>query len=48
VGLDTLFDATYKHEGGATCRQCDTSYVADREPWRQELVVHYSTIALGN
>jgi nucleoside phosphorylase len=48
AGSDTLYDATYNHEGGATCKQCDTSYVADREPRRQELVVHYGTIASGN
>jgi nucleoside phosphorylase len=48
AGPDTLFEATYDHEGGATCRQCDTSCVADRESRRQELVVHYGTIASGN
>jgi nucleoside phosphorylase len=48
AGSDTLYDTTYNHKGGATCKQCDTSYVADREPQRQELVVHYSTIASGN
>ena len=48
AGPDTLYDASYDHEGGATCRQCDTSYLTDREPRRQELVVHYGTIASGN
>jgi nucleoside phosphorylase len=48
AGVDILFDATYDHIGGATCRQCDTSYLTDREPRRQELVVHYGTIASGN
>jgi nucleoside phosphorylase len=48
AGPDTLFDAAYNHKGGATCKQCDTSYQADREPRRQELVLHYGTIASGN
>jgi nucleoside phosphorylase len=48
AGPDTLFAATYDHEGGGTCRQCDTSHLADREPRRQEVVVHYGTIASGN
>jgi nucleoside phosphorylase len=48
AGSDTLYAMTYDHEGGATCKQCDTSHLADREPWRQELVVHYGTIASGN
>jgi nucleoside phosphorylase len=48
AGSDTLYATTYDHEGGATCKQCDTSYLADREPRRQELVVHYGTIASGN
>jgi nucleoside phosphorylase len=48
AGPDTLFAAMYNHKGPATCRQCDTSYLADREPRRQELVVHYGTIASGN
>jgi nucleoside phosphorylase len=48
AGSDTLYNATYNHKKGATCKQCDTSYVADREPQRQELVVHYGMIALGN
>jgi nucleoside phosphorylase len=48
AGPDTLFTATYDHKGGATCKQCDTSYLADRESRRQEVMVHYGTIASGN
>jgi nucleoside phosphorylase len=48
AGPDTLYDASYDHEGGVTCRQCDTSYLTHREPRMQELVVHYGTIASGN
>jgi nucleoside phosphorylase len=48
AGTDILIEAEYDHKGGPTCRQCDTSYLADREPRRQEVVVHYGTIASGN
>lgn len=48
AGPDTLFDATYDHAGGATCGQCDDSYVVTRVPQRHEVVVHYGTIASGN
>jgi nucleoside phosphorylase len=49
AGPDALFNAAYDHKkGAATCKECDPSYVADREPRRQELVVHYGTIASGN
>ncbi|XP_014556052.1 hypothetical protein COCVIDRAFT_100906 [Bipolaris victoriae FI3] len=48
AGSDTLFAATYDHEGGATCKHCDKSHLADREPREQEVVVHYGTIASGN
>jgi nucleoside phosphorylase len=48
AGSDTLYDATYDHEGGATCRHCSQSYLVAREPRRQDVVVHYGTIASGN
>jgi nucleoside phosphorylase len=49
AGPDALFSAAYDHKkGAATCKDCDSSYVANREPRRQELVVHYGTIASGN
>lgn len=48
AGPDTLFAATYDHKGAATCKQCDTSCIEGREPRRQDVVVHYGTIASGN
>jgi nucleoside phosphorylase len=48
AGLDMLFNATYDHKGGATCSQCSQSYSVLREPRRQDVVVHYGTIASGN
>jgi nucleoside phosphorylase len=49
AGPDALFNAAYDHKkGAATCKECNSSYLADREPRRQELVVHYGTIASGN
>jgi nucleoside phosphorylase len=49
AGPDLLFDAMYDHKkGAATCKECDTRYLVDRELRRQELVVHYGTIASGN
>jgi nucleoside phosphorylase len=48
AGPDTLFEVGYDHKGGQTCRQCDTSYLAERESRRQDVVVHYGTIASGN
>jgi serine/threonine protein kinase/nucleoside phosphorylase len=48
AGPDALFYAAYDHKkGAATCKECDTSYLADREPRGQEFVVHYGTIASG-
>jgi nucleoside phosphorylase len=49
AGLDTLFEAEYEHAGkGATCAKCSTEHAVDREPRRQEVVVHHGTIASGN
>jgi hypothetical protein len=48
AGADDLFEAGYNHEGGATCRQCDRGRIVDRERRKQEVVVHYGTIASGN
>ena len=48
AGSDTLFDAAYNHEEGATCGQCDRTRLVTREPRGQEVVVHYGTIASGN
>jgi nucleoside phosphorylase len=49
AGTDNLFKAEYNHKGGATCKQCDTSYLEDRKLRKQDIpVVHYGTIASGN
>jgi nucleoside phosphorylase len=48
AGLDALYDATYDHKGGTTCKQCDISYLVARELRRQDVVVHYGTVASGN
>ena len=48
AGLDALYDATYDHKGGATCKQCDISYLVVREPRNQDVVIHYGTVASGN
>ena len=48
AGPDTLFKAEYNHAGGATCEKCNKDYALDRETRRQEVVVHYGTIASGN
>jgi nucleoside phosphorylase len=45
---DTLFAAKYNHEGGATCDKCNKNFLVAREPRKQEVVVHYGTIASGN
>jgi len=48
AGSDALFEAKYNHEGGATCSKCNKDYLVAREPRRQEVVVHFGTIASGN
>jgi nucleoside phosphorylase len=49
AGSDTLFKAEYEHAGkGATCAKCSAEHAVDREPRRQEVVVHHGTIASGN
>jgi len=48
AGSDALFEANYNHEGGATCGKCSKDYLVARKPRRQEVVVHYGTIASGN
>jgi nucleoside phosphorylase len=48
AGSDTLFTAEYEHVGGATCENCDKDYTVAREARKQELTVHYGTIASGN
>ncbi|KAF2819663.1 purine and uridine phosphorylase [Ophiobolus disseminans] len=49
AGLDNLFEAEYKHAGrGATCEKCSAEHTITRETRRQEVAVHYGTIASGN
>jgi nucleoside phosphorylase len=48
AGSDSLFKANYNHERGATCSKCSKDYIVDREARRQEVMVHYGTIASGN
>jgi len=46
---DQLFEATYNHKGGRTCRTCDWGKVIERAP-RKNLVpkIHYGTIGSSN
>ncbi|KAH8730737.1 TPR repeat protein, partial [Phaeosphaeriaceae sp. PMI808] len=48
AGSDILFYSTYDHVGGATCNKCDTGSLVARELRRQEVMVHYGTIASGS
>jgi nucleoside phosphorylase len=48
AGLDILFKAEYNHKKGATCKECSKNYLVVREARRQEVMVHYGTIASGN
>jgi nucleoside phosphorylase len=48
AGSDILFEAEYNHEGETTCRECKKDRSVAREARRQEVVVHYGTIASGN
>ncbi|KAH7093296.1 nucleoside phosphorylase domain-containing protein [Paraphoma chrysanthemicola] len=54
AGQDILFNAKYNHEGGndrkggAICDNCNPSEKVPRDEQRQEVMVHYGTIASGN
>jgi nucleoside phosphorylase len=48
AGPDVLFNPEYDHEGGVTCGQCSKEKTIVRKPRRQEVAVHYGTIASGN
>jgi nucleoside phosphorylase len=48
AGSDTLFEVEYDHVGSTTCGKCSTEHAIAREARRQEVVVHYGTIASGN
>jgi nucleoside phosphorylase len=46
---DQLFEATYNHEGGKTCRLCDWSKVVERVPRKNSAPrIHYGTIGSAN
>ncbi|CAD0018764.1 unnamed protein product [Aureobasidium pullulans] len=47
AGPDVLFEATYDHIGGATCRDCNKEMEIKR-PLRKDQAIHYGTIASGN
>jgi nucleoside phosphorylase len=48
AGSDTLFETEYDHVGSATCAKCKTEHAVTREVRRQDVVVHYGTVASGN
>ncbi|KAF2632495.1 purine and uridine phosphorylase [Macroventuria anomochaeta] len=50
AGPDVLFEATYHHDGGATCERCSKDHVIHRTARRadEEVTIHYGTIASGN
>jgi nucleoside phosphorylase len=46
---DQLFEATYNHEGGKTCRRCDRSKVVERALRKNSAPrIHYGTIGSAN
>jgi nucleoside phosphorylase len=46
---DQLFKATYDHEGGITCRNCDQTKLVERLPRDDtDPEIHYGTIGSGN
>jgi nucleoside phosphorylase len=49
VECDRLFEATYDHEGGKTCRLCDRNKLVER-PLRKNSAprIHYGTIGSAN
>jgi len=49
AGPDILFEATYDHVGGQTCKTCSADQRVARQPReREDVVIHYGTIASGN
>ena len=48
AGPDILFEAAYRHAGGAGCEQCNEEKVVHRKPRGQEIMIHCGTIASGN
>lgn len=50
AGPDVLFEASYQHEGEATCRWCNKDSVVRRTARKadEEVSIQYGTIASGN
>jgi hypothetical protein len=46
---DQLFEATYNHEGGKTCRRCDRNIVVEHALRKNSAPrIHYGTIGSAN
>jgi nucleoside phosphorylase len=49
IGPDFLFESSYNHIGGLTCKKCSKDKLVVRNSRDgEEIVVHYGTIASGN
>ncbi|KAH7135522.1 pfs domain-containing protein [Dendryphion nanum] len=50
AGADILFEATYNHDGGASCEQCSKERIVHHKKRRpeEEVTTHYGIIASGN
>ena len=49
AGPDFLFESTYGHIGGPACEMCSRDRLVERTSReRQQIVIHYGTIASGN
>jgi len=49
AGPDILYRADYQHTGDLTCDNCNKTMIVTRTPRvRDEVVIHYGTIASGN
>jgi nucleoside phosphorylase len=50
AGPDVLFEASYHHDGGATCERCSEDRMVHRKGRKanEEVTIHYGTIASGN
>jgi nucleoside phosphorylase len=48
AGPDVLYETDYNHDGGATCGTCDLDRVVIRPSRREEIAIHYGTVASGN
>ena len=50
TGPDLLFDPSYPHESGVTCKRCNKEKLLEREtrPAQEVVQIHHGTIASGN